>query len=602
MAKPRLFIFGELAPISTVAAGYTAQTALFMSQYADVTIVIADHAPVPLPVPAKITVKRHRDLSQLTKPEQTAARLFIIGDSAQSLDTLKLYEQFPGEILVPTKSLYRLFISHLKTKTGWPFTYTKWLHQCFGDQAEIIAQALLRQGRESSAIADEVPLELIFPNIYQHRLSLPEFAPGLPTCFYDSIAASSMPSPKDRGVTSVLVIGPKEGAEAAIKNLNELGHHTECQIVHGSDTNVSEYIYSSDIVFISEHDRDAPAYLPIALLSGKPLITSGQRWARYIAAPSFNMPHASAAQHLTAALGAIIAKPEIHNWLRDYNKHLAKSIKGLNFTSCVNRILKRSDIALEIKPNQQTEPIAPIKESHSILSVNEQVALIGAVPPKAILSNAFPELDIVNSPKFATEDLCKTLQLYSASPLPILLSQMGYEAPIISTSSSQNHHTVSKILAELKHADKAISFGPVVQDAESANGHVSHHLTKARSSISVLFPSAIKEDNVSGYEPLSGLLWQRDPIRDVVSCVFILGLPGIYQLSLNSTGRLTISTSTATHRLTQKTPLRLETDSTGVLFFTLSIENNAKNQESCSEILTKSLADYPLNLEWLDHE
>ncbi|UTW60042.1 hypothetical protein KFE96_06960 [Kordiimonas sp. SCSIO 12603] len=599
MTKPTLFIFGELAPISTVAAGYTIQTALFMNEHADVTVVIADHAPVPLPVPKTIKVKRHRDLINLNKREQTAARLFILGDSYQSLDTLKLYERFSGTVIVATKSLYRLFVAHLKTTPDWPFNYTNWLRQCFGDKADIIAQALLRRGRESDAIADEIPLELIFPSIYQHQLQLPELTSGLPVCPHSS---DTQQKNLARDVPTILVIGPHEGAEEAVKNLTDLGKDIAFTNIHGSDAHITQYISRSDIILISESKRDVPAYLPLVLQGKKPLITAGQKWAQHVVAPSFNMPHAQADQRLTAALGAIISKPEIHDWLAAYNCHLEGLLHDLDFSRCHTQILQETDRALIIDDQKEIASPQVSTESPAEIEATGQVALVGAVPPKAILEDAFPEFDSATSPKFATDTLCTTLQLYSDTPLPILLSQLGYEASIISDSSVGGHCTVSEITSQLKHAKKAVSFGSSMEGTISANKHLSSYLSNHKSNIPVSFPASIKEDTLSGYEPVSGLLWKRDPVRDIVSCVFILGLPGSYKLCLNAGGNLTVSSATATHRLNQKTPLRLETDTTGVLFFTVAVEDPAKNQESCSEILTKSLADYPLNLEWLDHD
>ena len=607
MAKPPLLIFGELAPIGSLAAGHTAQAALYLEQYAAITVIIADHAPVPTKLPDGIQIKRHRDLPHLTLTEQAAARLFILGDTAASLDTLKLYERFPGPVIVATKSLYHLFVAHLKTQDGWPFNYTSWLKQCFGEKTEIITQALLRRGRESRAIAEEIPVELIFPNIYQHQVSLPQFIADYPTSFFSTEGLKPNVTSAEPTAFKLITIGPEEGAAQTIKNLRELGHNIIHGVLQGADPNLAEKISQADAVLISEGRRSTPAYLPLVLQANKPLITTGQRWAKAIAAPSFNAPHAGAIQHITAAIGAIVTQPTIRAWLQAHSKHLSEQLSSIQFEPQVAQIMQTPDLALTIEaPMEAKAPPSQGEESpgnaEHAAEVKGPVALIGAVPPKTILSSAFPEIDLNKSPKFATRALCETLQSYSDSPLPILLSQLGYEAMVVDDPAQGSTYSPSAVLQQLKLADEALSFGTQFPAVFSADRHISKHLKAQSINIPVRFPPTINEKEQSGYEAASGLLWSQDTVRDMVSCVFILGTPGRYRLSLEGSGNLTIATLKTTHRLNRETPLRLETNSTGVLYFTLSIENNSKNQEDCSEILTKSLADYPLNLEWLDHD
>ncbi len=609
MGKPNLLIFGALAPISTNAAAATIQTALYFKEYATVTIVINDYAKAPHSLPDELNLLRHRDISNLPKHLQEAKRLFILGDNVHSLDTLQLFKKHPAPALLADKSLYRLFVLDLKDRMQWPQGYTTWLSERFGEQADIIGQALIARNRESMALAEEIPLNRIFPDISKRLIPLPKLAKQFPVSFFPDVPTSETVQKETDVALSILTITnepeiQQTSVHKAVNNIVSLGHNISTVYAHGAECDIEQKIQSADLIVLTQNKRTLPACVPLITKHQKPLLTAGQTWAKPITIPGFAAPHADAEHYFTCAIGAFLTQPKLQQTLNEFSaKQRSKFANLQGFNKARDYVLNSSincisaDTNAELIPTLDTTPQNQTSKPFPS-ETGQAVTLIGAIPPRKLIENNFPFLAWEKSPRFATPELCQSLREYTGTNPAITLAKLGYEAPILSDSEPGKSLTLETISSGLLSPGLALSFGCIISGAQNVDHIIASNEATHSYHLECKFPKLDTLDDLTGCEAECSLLWELDPIRSVMRYIIIAGVRGQYTVSVPQGAEFTLTTHKETTYLSCSHSQVVETDSNGILVFSLSLAASRNNSSDCSNFLTKSLADYPLNLEW----
>ncbi len=454
------------------------------------------------------------------------------------------------------------------------------------------------------------------------------------------------------GVTgqNTLVLWTNEGAAAkAVETFAALQHDQENPVhflcVSQTEDDLSSLVAAADALLISTQHTcsDMPPLAAYGALMHKPMITCGQMWAKALSeACCITLAHKDALHGMVSAIGAIALDSALVTYYSENLKNAGFPQLFDQKTQQLTNRLKQPQTplaCLKAKAHQGAHTPAHAPDTASkhpqILAPGpaRSVALIGAVPPRSLVAKVFPEVNWEISPRFATPDLKAAL----AADMPTQagdqagkgqidnqLALFGYDAPLLVANKSpfnpdeagqnldetgqnpvETGQTWPQIQEDLKATSEALCFGCLVEGAVCADAliaqqnHLNYSLDLCFSNIESPSPSP---STAAHFEDTCGLSWHLDPIRGFVKCLLIAGLRGRYQLNLKTCGvALLVADAVQSAALTNDHPVSLQADNQGVLSFSLLALDADSFAPLGADVLTKTLAECPLNLEWLPH-
>ena len=635
-----LLIISALPPSNCPAARAAVQTALALARSFDVTIVVSDTAP-PFDIfstNADIEIIRLRHLQTNPNTYRDHRRLYILGDTYQSLFALELYLQAPGIVWAPNGSINQLIQDFHASKTGWPRNYAEWLIQQLGTEGETIAHGLLHHRRLSKSLMRELPLvensDIICPDdafVPANLTSLPPVHPSVrPNCRTElSLAAD------DILVLSTEAGATRETADTLTKlhDLNtvpgskpdslpdSLSGELHFKFITGAEENMSALVAAADILLVTSSATGCPMPLAAGLAQNKAMIVSAGPWSSGLPADScIRLPHADALHQMVAAVAALSRSANLRNWYSQNVRETASAGMVQEISDQLDKRLREKQQPLSLPDKAtvvataETEPFSSGTGGSKPLSSGpaRSVALIGAVPPRPLLNRFFPEVNWDISPRFATPALAAILCADMPSHTANKLALLGYDSPMISNSNTPHvgqPKTLpwSTVQQDLKATTEALCFGCNVEGAISADALIANQNgTGYRLTLSFQEsdpPKMLEATKIlAHFEENCGLFWRLDPVRHKVDCMLVAGLTGRYQVNMETHSH-TLLVADALHSaaLSKDNPVILAATNQGVLSFSLSALDSKTLAPLSYDILTKILAHCGLNLEWLDH-
>lgn len=633
--RPGLVLIGALPPCSSEAAIATVQIAISLKDVFSITIVIADSAP-----PASDFAHTHglpclhlRNFLKDFPNYETHQRLFILGDSHDSLFAVELYQDAPGPVVATSGTLGRLLRVYCEAQADWPENYAALLDHSFGERGAVIANGLVQHRRLSTQ------LDSLFGTAREATQMSEGIIPFLATSdLLDKSTLSSLCHSRHVGdsdrlrirksfnieADAILILFNDDGAvPEVIESIDKLDMRSpkiRFLRISGVETSLNDIIATADLLLIPGHHTLIPAITAIAAAHEKPIILSRSPGARVLTEDSCIRVSSSDALHqITAAVMALSKDETLRTW---YGSNLAQSMaahhKEESDTGLIKR-LKASPAPANIAPaSSHVREIAPAATGLGDDKLQEgpprSVALIGAVPPRPLVERLFPEVDWESSPRFATSGIAKMLCAESLQFASNKLALLGYDSPLIETASEEDAKEQTapigfrtrswrSIRSELKATTEALAFGCTVTGACSAdvllgNQSINDYQLSLTFSYGVEKPDAV----VSRYDENCGLFWQIDPVRHMASCLLVAGMRGNYRLRLTEGDNLfVVSDAVQTSLLQKDVYAHLQSDDHGVLSFQISAIDPSNYMALESEILSKTLADSDLILEWLGH-
>ena len=616
-----VLIFGCLPPSGTPGAALLVHIALALSGECNVTVVIADTAPPPTAfgAPSEITIIRERDLYAKPGPFENHKRLFILGNNAENLFALALYKRFPGLVILSEGHMNGLFQLDMQCSPQWPTNYTTWLTSSLGDAGETIAQAMTLHRRISHGITPEYYADSIDTVKASDQFSLPN---ALIAQSATSIDRSAIRRQLGLSQTEVVVAATTSATVAkARQSLAALDLNIHLLNLSGAEDDLDQFIACSDVVLVAAEEAICPPMMMHALVQKKPIIAVDQPSLWFLEPGTYiDLPHAKALDHMVAAIGALATDKELCSWYSAMTGTCGDTVKESASAALLTDALKQS----EQEPFLGSHPATPFSllqsaDTDSMPSEKSgskqqlkagpprSVALIGAIPPRTLIEQLFPEVDWDTSPRFATaalsDRLCMDAPLRSANKL----AQLGYDTPLISTEPEpgqgalhQNSETWRTIETRLIATSEALTFGCHIEGTVSAD-RVMRTGTGKPFVLQLKFERE-SDQQLQHYDQSCGLFWQIDPVREQINCTLIAGLKGRYQVNLTTIDlALMFIDERASTALIAGHPATSVTDNQGVLSFTLKALSVSDFSPLNSETLIKSLAECDLNLEWLGH-
>lgn len=613
-----LLIFGLLPPSKSFAATTTVQTACALADSFSVTIVINDIAPPTdrFQSDTVVSVIRLRDLKADADSYKDYKRLYILGDTYESLFALELYQQAPGPIMAPDTRITRLLKSYYECQETWPENYATWLTETLHNEGAIIARALVHHGRFAEEIIREFP---DYGGSVTGIQPITAIIRGKDIIGINSLMSTPQVDAAKRETYrqnhrvsdgEILVLWTEGGAAIkAVETLQALNNNAAKKLrfkqVTQTEEHLAELVTAADILLITQDTTECPPMAQLGLALGKAIVTSTQLWAQNL--PNnccIQLPHTGAHHQMVAAIAALAFDHPLRNWYsQNINQNEAKThIKAQK--ERVYKCLEKEQVPLEISPIKKI-PKSLLPRSKKTLNPgpSRSVALIGAVPPKALVNKLFPEVDWETSPRFATAETKAILCADQPSHADNKLALLGYDSPLIKTRGATHEsegETWPEVRTDLKETAEALCFGCMVEGAISADALIAS--AKTNYSLHLLFHASDSLKVLTHYEESCGMFWRLDPIRHQIDCMMIAGLGGRYRINLETKNHaIMISDSRQSSAITMDKPATLYADSQGILVFTLSSLNHETFAPQPYQALIKTLAESILNLEWLDH-
>jgi len=625
-----ILLVGILPPSSCFSAATTVQVAATLAKRCNVTIVIDNIAPPPTVFTEHndIHTIRLRELQANTGEFQNHLRLYIMGDTSESLFTLDLYQQAPGVIIPASGNLNHLFQHHLRSAPQWPQNYTCWLQQVLGHEGKTIAEGVLHHRRVSHKIIEELPApwakateirsdsanEQSFVN--EADICLLSVPLTLHTDFQNQEAKTEKglddPTPEH---PQLLYTANGVAAEAlkTLENLhpqNAAGLHAK--LISGAEENLAELVANADIILITDETPVFPPLMALGIQQGKAIITCGQRWARSLPSSiALQIDHAGALHQMVAAIGALYHQPDLRAW---YGGNARKALSWFdpskNYDKLLARLTNGSQSPLDL-PGPPTITGYGSRDANNNASVQlregapRSIALVGAVPPRTLVEKLFPQVDWDISPRFATlslaETLCADAPEYSANKLALL----GYETSLISNTQTNSGLPVTsweEVKKELRATDEALTFGCYITGAANASQQIALQST-TKYKLALQFRASEATALTPHYDEHCGLFWRLDAVRHQIDCLLIAGIPGCYKLTLDTQGfSFMVADAASSSLLEFEHAVTLTSDFQGVLSFSVKALDLVRKSPLDSEVLIKMLAECSLNLEWLNHD
>ncbi|MFC4347209.1 hypothetical protein ACFO5Q_05070 [Kordiimonas lipolytica] len=604
-------IIGSLPPFRSAAAALGLSTAETLAVSQDVTFVIDDMAPEP-PEGLPFVVIRLRDLQANWGTYQGHQRLYIPGSEGDSLFPLELLHMAPGVVMPATLSLFPLAESTCRAGGTWPDAYWRWLKDRTGQHASTLYTARVHHRRESKTQAAITPaLDLLLSPATGLIAASPAMARMLtasgmtPNLVLDQPPVIAEPHTSDHKPPAVLYVA-QEGvaAQACRKSLSVFDAFKDVShlSIHPAARHLSAAIAEADIVaFLDGHDQACSPGLASAIQAQKRILTAGQPWTRHLSEGShIALPHGKAHATLATSVAAVLSDKILA-------AHLAKhqTTKGADSAHALSTLLQATDIAQADLSQPAEEPAsAPTEAGPKVAANIKTAALIGAVPPPAVLRELLPSLDIERSPHFCTPALAARLATLTGEKAASLLAKIGYEAPLILDSGHTpgNHRqpvTFESVRKGLK-AQKAISFGCSVEGAADGDRLLEGAGIAPKLTLRIDFVETDRNAPTEGFLPDCGLFWRHDTVRHALQCVLVVGhRRGSFLLKAGAPdARYMIAGTGVSCAISGGTAATLSSDSLGLLEFRLMALDNTVGTPLGSIDLRKQLAQAGLILEW----
>ncbi|MBL4836215.1 MAG: hypothetical protein JKY34_01445 [Kordiimonadaceae bacterium] len=611
---PALLIFGATAPSRSNAAAMTTQLALFFKETVSVTLVISDHAAPPPAFPAGIHICRERELRADQKTYSASARLYVLGDSYESLWAFRLLQEAPGPVFIADKGLHKLLKASFETSDGWPKNYTDYLQASLGAGGEAIANALTGQRRHSAVIETEITSYDAITN-YASMVAWPTDSITLPPV----CKLPEKTDPTNIEDNRFLVAAVGDGiTEQAAETLQKLGKDISLVLLTGAEPELAKTLDAADAICILDKTyQTPPPALSLALKSAKAIITAGQPWTRALP-PGCHLPiKTQEAQHeLVAALGSLLGESPVKPWLETQTQDFWATIKAeKKWAEIATTLLAQKLAPLSLVAPTQ-EPYVPQPQATEMCrdllqttDTPQPIALIGSVPPQNLLQQVFPGINLATSPRFATPQLAKLLATKTRTDQSIILARLGFESILIAPEgTSDNPKTSSNWLAvkeDLKSADRALCFECDIKGATRVHSLLPEGGDKPNSTafdlISVVHENPVHQAT-DGFIEETGLYWQLNQTEHKLECLIISGLSGTYSLSLDTEDTAFVVSDVAQTSLLEKNNSAvLTTTGHGILYFALTASHPVNFYPLPCDLMLQKLAKCTFNLEWLTH-
>lgn len=615
-ARRKILIIGSLPPFRTAAAALGLHlTDLLCDQY-DIQFVIDDLAP-PVPGDLAFPIMRLNDLKQEWETFEDHVRLYVVGEEGDSLFALDLLAQLPGLVIPASQTLFPLVESICKLRGGWPDNYWQWLANACGPAAEPLYTARIHDRRYSETQKLETPaFDILLEGASGVIAASPSSKVSLKASGIDPILTlPQLPGPvtstTEPDQNTILYVCEQALTARYIQYnmslypaLKQIRHQT----VHPASRHLTAAIEAADTVVIldREHDSTSTA-LATALAQGKAIVTAGQAWASHLPTDShLAIAHSKAFDTLAVTLGALYTVPGLQQSLQEAaNAFHAQQGKAAweGLTQCIN--------ATEIADGSPGGPAAskPAEPETTPTAAPlptklETAALIGAVPPPAILRAILPYLDLGRCPRFATAELAQRLVSITKDHPAKLLGKMGYEAPLIQcTQPELPSHRAPVPLADILHglhAEHGITFACDV-DGAIPGRELLHGVTSApRLHFRIAFDETDRRAADHGYLGESGLFWHHDNVRHSMQCILLVGLRNTsFRLSAAAADTsFMVATGHASSVIGGAATAQVQSDNLGVLDFRIAALDPVEATPLGSIELRKLLAESGLILEW----
>lgn len=596
--RQKVLIVSATAPSRCPAAIVATQAALTFQKLSDVTLVIRDQAPPAGDYPDGITVIRERELIQNIAAYASAARLYILDDTFESLFALRLLRKAPGPWINADTTLHELVRADFETREGWPDTYKAFVYDILGETGIHVGHSLTGSMRVSKLISSEIES---FDAIGHPDFLLKQSNQELSFPF---LTDTKHTDKREQPFTVATIGGGC--AEEAVETLKALGKEIRLIQVNGSEPHIADLMEETDAICILDKSyRLPPAFLSCALATGTAVITAGQPWQRHLPANArLTIPNCDALHHLVAAIGSLLGDSPVRSWLKEGSIAFGEKITASHQPAILKDILEAPIQPLELDADRIRQPDKPVtsetKKGSVIKGERRKVALIGAVPPKVFLEQLCPVIDWDNSPRFATVDLAEALSNSTGVSAPILLGLMGYESPLISTEADWRN-----LQPELKDISEAVTFDCVINGLPKVQS-LGSDLTRSPQSLELDFRPIVHEDfkrqTRSGLLEQSGTYWRINFAEQRIDCLIISGMPGEYQLSVETGDMaLVIADAFNTNLIKKGSSGSISSDEKGIIQFSIGAAHPVNHFPLTCKSVLKTLATTPLNLEWCSH-
>ncbi|WP_286828706.1 MULTISPECIES: hypothetical protein [Kordiimonas] len=605
-----ILVFGSLPPFRSAAAALGLSTAEALAADHDITFVIDDLAPAP-PADLTFSVIRIRDLRANWGTYETHRRLYIPGADGDSLFPLELLRQAPGIVMPATLSLFPLAESTCRATGLWPDAYWQWLKDSTGAHAKALYAARVHHRRESLAQGTITPaLDLLLAPATALVAASPAMARMMtassltPSAVLDMAPAPETPSTA-KGDTSVILYVTEEAAAAqtcraslsvfpAFESVSHLS-------VHPAARHLAASIAEADIVaFLDGHDHASSPGLAVAACMGKAIITARQPWAQHLPTGShIALPHGKAHDTLATSVAALLAQPGLMNHFVD---HRTKAGVAASLAQCLQDTeVPSADLSA---PRQESVEKTDNSTTSTLAGSTRTAALIGAVPPPAILQELLPQLDINRCPRFCTPALASRLADLTGEAPASLLARIGYEAPLIFDGKSTHAvHRTPVTFGSLKHglkAKTAISFGCSLDEGVDGDKLLDGAGIAPKLALRIDYDEKDRNAPTQGFLPEYGLFWSHDTVRHALQCVIVVGHRlGTFRLKAGVADTcFMVAGHDCSTAVSGGTAATLTSDQLGLLEFKLMALDNSVGTPLASEDLRKQLAQAGLLLEW----
>lgn len=612
MTKKRaVLIIGSLPPFRSAAAALGLSTAEALAASHDVTFVIDDLAPEP-PEDLPFAVIRLRDLRANWSTYQTCQRLYIPGSEGDSLFPLEMLHKAPGVVMPATLSLFPLAESTSRATGTWPDAYWHWLKESTGDHASTLYKARVHHRRESKAQAAITPaLHLLLAPATALIATTPAMARMLtasgmtPGLVLDQPPVNTGHIASNQKAPTVLYVAQEGAAAQACRNslaafsaFEGISHLS----VHPAARHLAAAIAEADIVaFLDGHDHACSPGLAVAIELQKSVLTAGQPWTQHLPNSShIALPHGKAHDTLATSVAAILSDKALADHLTT-NQATPGSDPAQALSACLQATsIAKADLSLPAEKPTKT----PAEDGPKVATDIKTAALIGAVPPPAVLRDLLPSLDIERCPHFCTPALAARLAALTGEHAASLLAKIGYEAPLIidtgNTSDSHREPVPFECVRKGLKAQQAISFGCSVEGAADGDRLLKGAGIAPKLSLRIDFIETDRNPPTEGFLADCGLFWRHDTVRDAVQCVLVVGHRlGSFQLKAGAEDACYMVAGTGiSTAISGGTAATLSSDSLGLLEFRLMALDNTAGTPLGSIDLRKQLAQAGLILEW----
>ncbi len=609
-ARMAIAIFGSLPPFRSAAAALGLSTAEALALDHDVTFVIDDLAPAPS-ADLPFDVIRFRDLRANWRAFAHHQRLYIPGNEGDSLFPLEILRRAPGVVMPATLSLFPLAESTCRAAGLWPDAYWQWLKNSAGDRAKTLYAARVHHRRESAAQAGVTPaLDLLLSRATALVAASPAMARMMAASGLKPDLVLDLPpvpggQSKNGGKTPVVLYVTDEAAAAqtcraslsAFQAYGGISHLS----AHPAARHLAAAIAEADVIaFLNGHGDACSPGLAGAFQMGKPVITAGQPWSRHLPKGShIALPHGKAYDALATSVAALLGQKGLAS-------HLTKNPPAESTTAALSACLQTSEVpdADLSLPTPQSPEAQPHTSTLNVVEGTVTAALIGAVPPPAILRELLPKLDSDRCPRFCTPALANRLAQLTGEHPASLLAQIGYEAPLILDAGiPPDAHRTPVTFESLKDglkAKSAISFGCSVPGSADGDSLLNDKGVAPKLTLTIAYDEKDRNATTQGFQPECGLFWNHDTFRHALQCVIVVGQKqGAFRLKAGAPDTCyMVASQDISTAVSGGTAASLASDGLGLLEFRLMALDPSAGTPLTSEDLRKQLAQAGLILEW----